>query len=727
MEEAVKLFTNFDYNTCGKSAPLRQNIESTFVKLLQDHNYYCASSPKALKLALDDSMHMEQKLCNKLGNLVKLQKRLTERVSQLLRQLRKSGFSDHANLQQLHLEGRSRSIYVEANQVFPIELDPNETSGKDQEDVFSVSEFGKASKQRGIFQRKCRSTAQNVISQSTEHEQNHALKQSTKQPMIHTAEDAEKCSECGSDVISNPKTRTGKQMLTYSDSSNTCRQSSAIPRRQWRPTGEKLYVCGGCGKGFSMLASLIVHQRVHIKEKQYPCIKCGQSFSQSSSLTRHETVSNFPEENSETTLMDYPNSEGEHATNSHTVMTPEVPSSMNKEGVTYLMDLQDFDGTESLSRIADYPGVKAVFLVCVNPDGKETFIQMKPELGSETFNVDPNILSMLSTNLNLDTEIQFIKDIDSLATSADDQTTSKGNDGLPITCSREIVCKAVGLLGKPPLAEAQLTVFQNPVQGIPGESQLWEESNPELGGEKSQWGSGVINSKYSNLHHGFPQRDLSNKCDNYASNLGNVKLNSRKLNFLKNGRSYSCTECETTFNKKSLLTVHLRTHFGKKTYQCTKCEKSFLENSVLNTHLRSHFGEAPYQCTRCEKRFRKKSILSRHLRMHMEVGPNPCTEFKKRFVLGSTLAQCPRNAGERTHQCTECERGFMLKSQLIRHYAFHTGGMFICKVCKKCFNQRELLTVHQRKCKSMRRRTMKVINPLGPLGHMRKTYLLHSP
>ncbi|XP_051027450.1 zinc finger and SCAN domain-containing protein 20 [Acomys russatus] len=53
-------------------------------------------------------------------------------------------------------------------------------------------------------------------------------------------------------------------------------------------SGEKLYQCPECGRGFSKSSALISHQRIHTGEKPYECMECGKSFSKGSSLSNHQ-------------------------------------------------------------------------------------------------------------------------------------------------------------------------------------------------------------------------------------------------------------------------------------------------------------------------------------------------------------------------------------------------------------------------------------------------------
>ncbi|XP_064193799.1 zinc finger and BTB domain-containing protein 17-like isoform X1 [Anguilla rostrata] len=53
---------------------------------------------------------------------------------------------------------------------------------------------------------------------------------------------------------------------------------------------EKRFVCRFCGKGFTRLNALEIHQRVHTGEKPFRCAQCGKRFSDSSNHRRHQSV-----------------------------------------------------------------------------------------------------------------------------------------------------------------------------------------------------------------------------------------------------------------------------------------------------------------------------------------------------------------------------------------------------------------------------------------------------
>ncbi|XP_013003693.1 zinc finger protein 717-like [Cavia porcellus] len=136
------------------------------------------------------------------------------------------------------------------------------------------------------------------------------------------------------------------------------------------------------------------------------------------------------------------------------------------------------------------------------------------------------------------------------------------------------------------------------------------------------------------------------------------------------------------------------------------CEKSALNAKVgRKTHKncdlttrQTHTGEKSCECSECEKTFITKLDLIIHQKKHSGKKPYACNQCEKSFSYKSDLIVHERmHTGEKPYACNKCGKTFSRKSTLTIHEVIHTGRKpYECHECGKTFHQKSNLTSHLR-------------------------------
>ena len=79
---------------------------------------------------------------------------------------------------------------------------------------------------------------------------------------------------------------------------------------------------------------------------------------------------------------------------------------------------------------------------------------------------------------------------------------------------------------------------------------------------------------------------------------------------------YTCTICNTPFNKMPSLIRHSKIHdTTRKQYACHVCNKTYSRKDTLRRHLLSHTLDKKYKCHNCNFKTSRSDTLKKHQRI----------------------------------------------------------------------------------------------------------------
>nr|XP_053639660.1 zinc finger and BTB domain-containing protein 17-like isoform X1 [Cherax quadricarinatus] len=167
---------------------------------------------------------------------------------------------------------------------------------------------------------------------------------------------------------------------------------------------------------------------------------------------------------------------------------------------------------------------------------------------------------------------------------------------------------------------------------------------------------------------------------------------------VKQGKRFSCSECEKQFLTKAAVRNHIKVHNRLDSYDCEECEKSFATKYRLKAHLKTHVDrDRPHNCRVCNKAFYTRYHLNTHMRSHEGVRNFVCELCGKALSSQKTLElHALTHTGEKPFQCEICGSTFRQRSNLLTHIkATHLQEKnYHCQVCQKSFVRKRLLVYH---------------------------------
>ncbi|XP_071179278.1 zinc finger protein 271-like [Mytilus edulis] len=472
--------------------------------------------------------------------------------------------------------------------------------------------------------------------------------------LIHEGEKPHICERCGrgfsqsGDLQKHIRTHTGEKPYVCTICERGFAQNGDLTKHMKTHVGDNPHVCSVCKRGFDKLNEMLEHKESHSDQLFFACTRCGKEFSQIKELKSHR-LSQACKTFEDTVIVD--DDEVDHDSDKDTDETLKGQIGDNYTSITQTSNEKLLFACvkcgKEFSQMEDIQAHK-MSQEC-NPDMSPIHVTHKSSCEELDDGINQEPVDIIDTSSSTsDNSIDMIGNYEKNDDNNDPQNSVKKENNSSLCEEKENVCATCGM------KFTELSMLQDHLK----------------------------------LHS-----ELEKLTSSY------VTESEEQSNTDEAEKPFKCHLCEKSYQGKSSLQAHIRSHTGERPFSCETCGKSFRLKRDLHRHDQSHSGDRPFACTECSKRFRWNWDLQKHMRIHSGEKPFSCTICGKYFRQNSTLqAHIRTHTGEKPYTCTTCSRGFSQSSDLTKHMRTHTGEKaFFCEMCDKSFSLRHNLQKHMQK------------------------------
>ncbi|XP_055311573.1 zinc finger protein 700-like isoform X2 [Sitodiplosis mosellana] len=192
-------------------------------------------------------------------------------------------------------------------------------------------------------------------------------------------------------------------------------------------------------------------------------------------------------------------------------------------------------------------------------------------------------------------------------------------------------------------------------------------------------------STFNGVRVHMKRHERDQKCEICKMELTANELSSHLCGDVK---SILCDYCPIKFTVTSELVEHLKKSHEKRKqfYRCEKCSR-YLPMFVLKEfHMKSHARELkPFVCKVCHKDFASKLLLKLHAKRHDETKSHLCEECGTSYASSRNLLLHKNSyihTKETPFHCPHCPKKFSQRSNFKSHMEKHQEDKYPCEICQ---------------------------------------------